>query len=143
MTGLTTAIVLQAMVLSTGAQPYATAYNLTEKNGKPLLVLVGADWCPACQEMKSATLKNMEKKGKLQGVEFTIVNTDRDERLANRLMRGSTIPQLILFERTPSGWRRTQLTGGQGEGQVASFIGRAVVEFQARRRKAEEVSGGE
>jgi len=142
MTGLSAAIVLQTVIFSTGVLPYSTAYERTENNGKPLLVLVGADWCPACQEMKSSTLVNMVKNGKLQGVEYAIVNTDQDSKLATKLMRGESIPQLILFERTPTGWRRTQLTGAQSEQRVSTFIERAVVEYQARRLKTEPSAGG-
>ncbi|MEQ8788398.1 MAG: thioredoxin family protein [Pirellulaceae bacterium] len=129
MTGLTTSLLL---VLATGAQPYDKAYETVQSDGQPLLVLVGADWCPACQTMKSSTMARLEQKGKLQGVAFTVVNSDRQSSLAQKIMRGSSIPQLVMYEKTEKGWQRTQLTGGQSEGQIEAFIARAVSRSQER-----------
>jgi thioredoxin-like negative regulator of GroEL len=132
MTGLTTNLLLQTLLLATGAQPYEQAYRTMESDGQPLLVLVGADWCPACQSMKSSTMVRLERSGKLRGVAYTIVNSDRESSLAQKIMRGGSIPQLVLYERTASGWRRSQLTGGQSESQVQAFIARAVASSQAK-----------
>lgn len=132
MTGLTTTLLLHTLMIAPGAQPYDAAYKTMQNQGRPLLVLVGADWCPACQTMKSHTLARLERSGKLQGVAFTIVNSDRDAELAGRIMRGSSIPQLVMYEPTDAGWRRTQLTGGQSEGQVEAFIAGAVARTKAK-----------
>jgi thioredoxin-like negative regulator of GroEL len=147
MTALTANLVFQTLIMATGAQPYAEAYKTTEETGKPLLVLVGADWCPGCVTMKKSTLARMEKLGKLKQVSYSVINTDHDPTTANQVMRGSSIPQLVLFEKTPSGWKRSQITGAVSEGDVEAFIGRAV-EQQARlarqraATKRAEVSGG-
>jgi thioredoxin-like negative regulator of GroEL len=133
MTGLAT-VLLQAAILTTGAQPYEEAFKDHEANGKPLLVMVGADWCPACQTMKTGTLARMERSGKLRRVAFSILNTDRDEKVAGRVMKGGTIPQLIMFTRNADGkWDRQQLTGAQSEQAVEHMIDEAV----ARQAKAE------
>jgi thioredoxin-like negative regulator of GroEL len=135
MTGMTAAFVLQTIMLTTGAQPYAEAYRSTETTGRPLLVLVGADWCPACQTMKHGTLARMERSGKLGRVAYSIVNTDQESRVANQVMRGSSIPQLVLFTKIGKGWQRTQLTGAQSEGEVEALIGRAI-QLQAQAQSA-------
>jgi hypothetical protein len=42
-------------------------------------------------------------------------------------MRGSSIPQLIVFSKRPDGeWHREQLTGAANEVAVQSLISRAV-----------------
>lgn len=137
MTGLTTSLLL---VLATGAQPYDKAYETMQTEGQPLLVLVGADWCPACQTMKSSTMARLERGGKLQGVAFTVVNSDRQSNLAQKIMRGSSIPQLVMYERTETGWHRSQLTGGQSERQVEAFIARAVSRSKAQMASKTETS---
>lgn len=141
MTGLTTSLVLQTLVLVTGAQPYSEAYKSSvEGEGRPLLVLVGADWCPACQTMKTSTMVRLEQSGKLRGVAYTVINSDRQSKLAQKIMRGSSIPQLVLFERTASGWRRSQLTGGQSEATIEAFISKAVASSPSRLDTASRAS---
>lgn len=149
MTGLTASFVLQTVFLATGAQPYPEAYKNTEETGRPLLVLVGADWCPACEVMKKNVLAKMEKQGKLKQVSFSIVNADREPAISRQVMRGSSIPQLILFEKTASGWKRSQITGGASEGDVETFVSRAVEQFarlekqKAANTKPAESGGGQ
>ena len=143
MTGLTSNLLLQTVLLATGAHPYDQAYQAMESDGKPLLVLVGADWCPACQSMKSSTMLRLQRGGKLDGVAYAVVNSDRDSSLARKIMRGGSIPQLVLYEKTVTGWRRTQLTGGQSESQVEAFIARAVAASQARERSVAISVGAE
>ena len=54
MTGLAANLVFQTLIMATGAQPYAEAYKTSEETGKPLLVLVGADWCPGCRRVQQS-----------------------------------------------------------------------------------------
>lgn len=125
MPGLTANLVLQTLILATGSggPSYADAYHDTATTGRPLLVLVGADWCPACRAMKSSTMANMQRHGKLRQVAYAVVNTDHDQTLASQLMQGSSIPQLVLFRRTDRGWQRSRLIGAHSEEQIESFIG--------------------
>ena len=142
MTGLAATMLLQAALLTTGAQSYEEAFKEHEASGKPLLVLVGADWCPACQTMKNGTLARLERSGKLKNVAFSMINTDREQKLARGLMRGGSIPQLILFNKTEKGWERQQLTGAQSEQTVQDLIGDAV-ERQAKAAKPMETATSE
>jgi len=41
-------------------------------------------------------------------------------------MRGTSIPQLIVFSRSGEGWQREQLTGPRAEADVEAMIKRAV-----------------
>jgi thioredoxin-like negative regulator of GroEL len=106
---------------------YAEAYRSAEQDGKPLVVVVGADWCPACQNLKHSTLASMWAEGDLQEVSVAQVDKDEEPELANKLMRGETIPQIIVFTPKPQGgWQRTQMTGFQSQGTLRSLIRRAV-----------------
>ncbi len=112
---------VQLSVMATTTD-YATAREQMLETGRPMVILVGADWCPACQQMKSSVMPEVARRGRLRRVSFSIVNTDRRRSLAQKLMRGSSIPQLIMYRRTASGWRRSQLTGAQSVERVEQFI---------------------
>lgn len=137
MIGLTLTLALQLATASTDSQTYATAYEEMERSGRPLLVLVGADWCPGCRTMKQTVLPNLQRTGKLSDISMALVNTDNNSALANKLMRGGTIPQLVLFTKTESGWQRTQLTGAHSETQVRTFIERALEKHVGQKPAAE------
>jgi hypothetical protein len=75
--------------------------------------------------MKYTTIPQLEKQGGLRDVSFAIVNTDDDRELAGRLMRGGSIPQLVMYHKTADGWKREQLTGAQSPSSVQSFLAKA------------------
>ena len=56
-------IVLQVSAVTIGAQDYKGAYEQAEKEGKPLVVLVGTDWCPGCQTMKQSVMPQLATRG--------------------------------------------------------------------------------
>lgn len=122
MTNVALGVLLQLSLLGGGENSYADAYKASQESGKPLVVLVGADWCPACQRMKSAVIPQLRKEGGLDQVEFAIVNTDRDRELAHKLMSGGSIPQIVLFRKTADGWKRDQITGGTSVAGMKSFL---------------------
>jgi thiol-disulfide isomerase/thioredoxin len=122
---LSLGLLLCMSVLNTPEPPatYEVAYNkAVAEKGTPLVVLVGADWCPACQAMKQSVLPQVKRDGGLTRVAFAMVNTDRDSVLAHQLMVGGSIPQLVMFVKTDDGWTRRQLTGNQSVSLVEGFI---------------------
>jgi thioredoxin-like negative regulator of GroEL len=126
MTGFVLSLVLQGMVLANGAGSYEQAYREAERTGQPMLILVGADWCGACRSMKMETLPNMTRNGDLKRVVFANVNLDAEPQLAGQLMRGGSIPQLLMFSKSADGWTRTQIIGGASEAQVRALIDRGM-----------------
>lgn len=121
MNPLMLSVILQAS-MATGGTTYAEAFKQADETGRPLVVLVGADWCPGCRTMKQAVIPQLEQRGALSSVAFAHVNTGADPVLAGKLMRGSSIPQLIVYRKTSKGWSRSQLTGVQSVSEAASFI---------------------
>ena len=136
MTALTLTALLQISALATGAETYADAHRITAETGQPMVVIVGADWCPACQVMEQTVLPQVRQRGGLRRVAFAIVNVDRERELATQLTSGGPIPQLIVFHQTNSGWRRRVLIGGQTVETVENFIGEAVQANVAATHKA-------
>ncbi|MGI9515991.1 MAG: thioredoxin family protein [Pirellulaceae bacterium] len=95
----TATLIMVAMVVSpAGPQEFGTARQNAEENGTPLVVVVGADWCPACVQMKTNTLPEVERSGVLANTEYTYVDYDSNPDLARKLMRGTSIPQLMRFQ---------------------------------------------
>src|SRR5947208_16852565 len=103
MVGLTAAIALQCAVWGANPVSYNAALQDAQKQQRPLLVLVGASWCPGCQTMKTRVIPSLAKRGGLKGVSFATVDTDAEAETAKQLMRGGSIPQLIVFSRMPDG----------------------------------------
>ena len=127
MTALTLSLLLQVSAVSgVGSDGhYAKAYETMVSTGQPLVVLVVAEWCPACQQMKNSVIPQVKRQGGLDKVAFAYVNTDADHSLAGKLMQGGSIPQLIMYSKTADGWKREQLTGVHGADETRHFIGKA------------------
>ncbi len=123
MTTLSLAIMLQMSLLSADGQRYTDAYHKTASTGQPLVVLVGTDWCPGCVTMKNAVIPQLQRSGTLNRVCFATVNADAERDLATKLMRGGSIPQLIIFRKTADGsWKRDHLIGAHSVGDTQSFL---------------------
>src|SRR5215469_13577958 len=105
--------IVQVSLLSTGANEYADAHKAHSDTGQPMVLLVGAEWCPGCVQMKNNILPRVARRGLLRKVAFAHVNTDNDSRIAKSVMQGGTIPQLIMYRKTPTGWKRHLLVGAQ------------------------------
>jgi thioredoxin-like negative regulator of GroEL len=119
---LTLNVLLQAAAVTAGGHDYATAYQQAVDKNQPLVILVGADWCPGCQTMKNSSIPELQRTGGLNTVAFAQVNTDRESALAGKLMRGGSIPQLVMFYKTEDGWKRDQLTGAYSAGDIKAFL---------------------
>jgi hypothetical protein len=85
--------------------------------------------------MKGSSIPAAMRRGALDDVAFTMVDVDQTGPLADRLMRGNTIPQLIMYYDTPEGPRRRQLTGAQDVETIQAFIASGV---RASREAAEQ-----
>jgi thioredoxin-like negative regulator of GroEL len=120
---LIAALLNVSLLATSGSTTYSDAYKLaTADEGRPLVVLVAADWCPACQQMKTTVVPQLQQRGSLSRVAFAVVNPDREGSLASQLMEGNSIPQLVMYVKSDKGWTRRQLTGSQSIGDVEGFL---------------------
>ena len=131
MTSMLLAGVLQLAVIGTGVEAtpvaiadggYEEARLATTETGKPLVVMIGTDWCPPCQTMKKTVMPRVREGGLLRKVAFALVNPDREHELAEKLTGGGPIPQLVMFRKKGNGWVRKKLVGGQSVEAVERFI---------------------
>ena len=104
------------------ALSYNEAYEEANKSKKPMLVLVGAEWCPACRTMKQVTLPQLLREGKLAGVSYIVVDVDQMPKLSSQFMEPGIIPQLFLWAPLSDGWSRTSLQGVQSPDEIAKMI---------------------
>jgi thioredoxin-like negative regulator of GroEL len=105
---------------------YSDAHAATMKTGRPMLVMVGTDWCGPCQMMKRTILPQVRQHGLLRRVAFAIVNADHDQELAEQLTGGGPVPQLVMYRKTPRGWLQRKLIGSQSVEAVETFINEGV-----------------
>jgi len=122
MTSLSLATILQASLLLTGTDDYAEAHHVVTQTGRPMVVMVGADWCPACQVMDKTVIPQVRQRGLLRRVAFAHVNLDQERDLGQELTAGGPIPQLLMYRRTLGGWKMRRIIGGQSVETVESFI---------------------
>jgi thiol:disulfide interchange protein len=113
--------------------PYEAAYRKARDERKPLLILVGADWCPACKTLKADTIVPMKESGALKEVVYTQLDKDAHPELASEVMQGKLLPQLVVFTQSDAGWKRFSLTGMQTESRVKELIRKASEALPTRR----------
>lgn len=119
--------ILLAVVGTNDGKPlkYEAAFKKADKEKKPLVILVGADWCASCQIMKRETMQPMQKDGQLDKVVVTYVDKDRNPELAEKLMKGPTLPQVIVYNKKDGKWKRFSLTGMQSKKRMKELLARA------------------
>jgi thioredoxin-like negative regulator of GroEL len=134
MAGLTTVLLLQHALIAADANSYHAALREAETKQRPLLVLVGAEWCPGCRTMKNSVLPQLARRGGLSKVSLATVDADKEPEVASQLMSGNIIPQLVAFSKSEDGtWHREQIIGTTNESSVRELIDRATA---AQRKSA-------
>ncbi len=132
-------LVLMALchvALGADGETYADAHRARLKSGKPMVVMVTADWCPHCQVMKQEVIPQIRRRGLFKRVAFAIVDSDREQQLAQQLTGGGLIPQLVMYRQTPNGWVRYVLKGGQSVESVENFISQGLASDDADKAKS-------
>ncbi len=130
-------IALQMCIVSWNAQVYDQAYHQSLESGQPLLILVGADWCGACQVMKKKVMPQLQRDGALQDIHCTEINLVDDEELANRISKINTIPCLILFSKSEDKWQKRELIGMHNQKSVKAFLAKHATPTVASKSREE------
>jgi thioredoxin-like negative regulator of GroEL len=105
---------------------YRDAYAEAQDSKRPLMIVIGADWCQACKDLKETTIPEMQRQGKLDGVVLTFVDLDENPELAKQLLGGTSIPQVVVFAKGETGWNRKQLTGRQSADSITTLLAPAL-----------------
>ncbi len=117
-------MLLALQVPLVGNDSYAEARQLTLDSGRPLIVFVGTDRCPTAIRVRQRILPELRLRHRrlLERVAFAVVDLSRDDRLGRQLVRDGPVPQLIMFRRTPEGWRCRRLIEVDDIEVVRTFI---------------------
>jgi thiol-disulfide isomerase/thioredoxin len=102
---------------------YKTAYQRAQEDGRPLLVLVTAEWCPPCQMMKQTTIPALVESNGFNDVHFATVDLDRSPVDARNIIGARGVPQLVLYEQKDGRWQTRILSGFQNVASVEAFLG--------------------
>lgn len=123
---LSLALAMVVQVGSLGATPDALSYTeareVASENNTPIVVLVGAEWCPACVQMKKNVMPAVAQEGVLQDVVYAQVDLDEERELGRQLIEGRKIPQLVMYHKAGKGWKAERLIGGQSTSSVKRFV---------------------
>jgi thioredoxin-like negative regulator of GroEL len=120
------AALLQTTLLGSDPLSYQQAFEENAKTGKPLVVLVGAEWCGACRVMKSQTLPQVVSDDVFKQVAFTVVDSDKQGDIARQVTGGGSIPQLVMFRREGDSWKQERLVGAQSPRAILQFLRRGI-----------------
>lgn len=101
---------------------FKTACQKAQKEGKPLLVLVTAQWCAPCQIMKKKTVPQLLRNNAFRGFHFATVDYDREQIMARKLIGSRGIPQLIMFKKKDGRWVGRRMSGVHSTSEVEAFI---------------------
>ena len=86
------------------------------------MVLVTAQWCRACRQMKATTISGMLSENKFEGFHFANVDFDRQRQLARRLIKNQRIPQMVVLEKRQGRWTARRLVGVHSVASVEAFL---------------------
>ena len=131
---LSVSMLLAAVISSASAsglpakKSYAEAYRSSVKEKKPLVIVIGAPWCKACNVLKETTLTSMADDGDFDSVNLVVIDRDEQPKLADQLSQGNRkIPQIIVYNQSETGsWTRRRLTGFQKQQPIRSLIRKAL-----------------
>ena len=74
--------------------------------------------------MKKETIEPMKGSGELDDCVVVVIDKDARPELAEQLMRGSTLPQVVMFKQDADGWKRFSLTGMQSPTRMRELLSR-------------------
>jgi thiol:disulfide interchange protein len=122
MVGITLAVLLEASKITHGWQDYTAAYREMERTGRPMVVLVTAEWCAPCQQLKHDVLPNPQIKDLLENFSCAMVDLDADPSLAQKLSGAAGVPFMAVYVPDGDGWQRRTIRGYQSVESLARFI---------------------
>ena len=121
----TVLLLIASAIHSVGTYDYAVAYRRAIEGDEPLLVLVTAESCGPCQQMKATTIADMLSQNKFEGFNFAMVALGRERKLGRRLTRNQSVPQLIVMKKRKGHWTLRRLVGVHSVASVEAFLGKS------------------
>jgi len=101
---------------------YKDAYRRAQEDRLPLVVFVGAEWCPACRKMEETVIPNLPKSPIFQNGVFARVDYDQDTKLAQAITGGGALPQVVIFPPQGSDGKLRRVVGAQPVEKLFQFL---------------------
>lgn len=101
---------------------YKDAYQRAAQERVPLVVFVGAKWCPACRKMEESVIPNLPKNPILQKAVFARLDYDQDTKLAQAVTGGGALPQVVIFPPQGSSGKLRRAVGAQSVEKLFQFL---------------------
>ncbi|NMC21011.1 MAG: thioredoxin family protein [Thermogutta sp.] len=101
---------------------YKDAYRRAQEEHLPLVVFVGAEWCPACRKMEETVIPSLPKSPILRNGVFARVDYDQDTKLARAITGGGALPQVVIFPPQGSGGKLRRVIGAQPVERLFRFL---------------------
>lgn len=120
---------LLAIAVCGQTESYNSAYTTAAKENKPLVVMVGAKWCPACQQMDKYVIPIARQRGLFQKVVYAHVDVDVDREDGQKLAAGGSLPQFIVYQKRPEGWFSNKLIGYRTIEEIETFMTGMIVDI--------------
>jgi thioredoxin-like negative regulator of GroEL len=139
-TSLMLALLLHVPLAGGNTDSYAEAHRVSTETGRPMVIMVSAEWCGACKQMEKNVLPQIKKQDVMEKVSFAVVNMDRDKTLAQKLIGNGPLPQLLMFRKNGNGWLRRKLVGGQSVEAVQKFIQQGVARDEETKKADQQQS---
>lgn len=118
---------LLAMLLLSATVDYKAVIAEAERTGKPVVVLVGAEWCGPCQQMKKEVIPEAKRTGVLDGVIFHTLDVDKDAGICRLLLRqigNDGLPAFARFQKVDGNWKARYHNGYMTVDQLRDFLDR-------------------
>lgn len=101
---------------------YKDAYQRAAQERLPLVVFVGAKWCPACRKMEKSVIPNLPNSPILRKAVFARLDYDQDTKLAQAVTGGGALPQVVIFPPQGSNGKLRRLVGAQPVEKLFQFL---------------------
>lgn len=99
------------LMLSFTVNDYTENYNDSIANDKPLVVVVGADWCDSCRVIKRHIMPQILRKFTNRHFNYAEVDSDEERYLAKKILVGESIPQTIIYYKYNGEWKNKRWIG--------------------------------
>lgn len=114
----------QSYAMAPEIQPisqYKAAYDSAKESGKPLIVLITADWCKWCHKLERDSIAPLRANGELDDCEFIVLDLDQDKE-AKQIVGDNPIPVLMRYQFTNGKWQASKMAGYKPKDEVRAFL---------------------
>ncbi len=104
---------------------YNDAVDVHNDTGKPLVVLIHAEWCGPCRQMQKQVIPKVRN---LDKAAYGELDYDQHTDTARSMMVGGSVPQLIVYVKKNGEYIKTVYHGSRTAVQIEAIINGAYLQ---------------